>query len=95
MLNLGKFRYFRKRCCRKLNEFGIDPTKFILEDIHDFGAIIATNLAFIDNVDELPVIASVENAGGIDGNSGNEGYSSGVKEVCFIRLERVPSNKFY
>tara|TARA_B100001115_G_scaffold180280_1_gene172381 strand:- start:6271 stop:7467 length:1197 start_codon:yes stop_codon:yes gene_type:complete len=78
-------RYFRKDVAENGNQFGIDPHQIYMGG-YSAGAIIAANLAFIDDINELPsyLVSIAENAGGIDGNSGNEGYSSSVKGVVSL-----------
>lgn len=78
-------RYFRKDVAENGNAFGIDPDQIYMGG-YSAGAIIAVNLAFIDNEAELPdyLLSIVEGAGGLEGSSGNPGYSSEVKGVASL-----------
>lgn len=78
-------RYFRKDAADNGNTFGIDPNQIYMGG-YSAGAIMAVNLAFIDSEEELPdyLLAITESSGGIEGNSGNPGYSSEVKAVVSL-----------
>ena len=77
-------RYFRKDYDNGDN-YDIDPNQIYIGG-YSAGAIIAVNLSYLDNVSEAPqFMQTIINAnGGIDGNSGNPGYSSDVKAVINI-----------
>lgn len=78
-------RYFRKDVSINNNTFGIDTSQIFIGG-YSAGAILSVNLAFLNNESEVPVFLqqTIENAGGIEGNSGNEGYSSKVKAVVSL-----------
>jgi len=71
-------RYFRKDYAENDNSYGINPN-LIFVGGYSAGAITAVHLSAVDEAD-IPDGLQVffDNAGGIEGNSGNEGYSSEV-----------------
>ena len=77
-------RYFRQDYDNGDN-YGIDPDQIYVGG-YSAGAIIAVNLAYLDNISEAPQFIQniINNNGGIEGNSGNPGYSSDVKGVINI-----------
>ncbi|MBC8464582.1 MAG: T9SS type A sorting domain-containing protein [Bacteroidetes bacterium] len=78
-------RYFRKDVAENGNTFGVDADQIYFGG-YSAGAIMAVNHAFIDETDVLPthLVDIVAEAGGLEGNSGNEGYSSEVKAVISL-----------
>lgn len=74
-------RYFRKDAATA-NQFHIDPNQIWVGG-NSAGAIAALHVAFVTDTAELPVYIKtiVAQNGGIDGNSGNDGYSSAVSGV--------------
>jgi len=84
-------RYFRKDFSNG-NTYGID-TSTIFVGGSSAGAIIAIHLAYIDDITDLPTMAVdnngsvinvqsiANNLGGLEGDAGNDGYSSKVSGV--------------
>ena len=77
-------RYFRKDFDNG-NSYKIDPNTIFVGG-SSAGGIIAIHLAYIDNVADLPTspidVQSIANGlGGIEGDAGNNGYSSQVSGV--------------
>ena len=78
----GAIRYFRKSV-EQGNEYRIDPNR-IYGGGTSAGSIVAIHNAYLDEIDEsVPeVIWDILNdTGGIEGESGNEGYSSNIHGV--------------
>lgn len=80
----GAIRYVRKNHDTG-NSLGIDPNSIFIGG-YSAGAVLSIHLAYIDQVSELPtspidVQAIVNNLGGIEGDAGNNGYSSSVNGV--------------
>ncbi len=75
-------RYFRKDFVTNNNSLGIDTSQIFIGG-YSAGAIIAVNYGFMNDESVVPEYLQpyVENAGGIEGNSGNEGYSSRVNAI--------------
>lgn len=69
-------RFFRKDAATT-NTYKIDPTKIFCGG-NSAGAVLYAHCAFIDSLNEAPTnLRSIITAnGGIEGNSGNDGYSS-------------------
>ena len=78
-------RYFRKDAAINGNIFGIDPDQIYIGG-YSAGAILAVNLAFVNDTIGVPshLLPIIDSAGGLEGNSGNLGYSSSVKAVINI-----------
>ena len=77
-------RYFRKDFASG-DTYGIDPNTIFIGG-YSAGAISAIHLAYIDSVSQLPIspidVQSIANGlGGIEGDAGNNGYSSAVSGV--------------
>lgn len=72
-------RFFRKTY-EEGNEYGIDPDQIYFGG-NSAGGVIAVHVAFMqeEDVTDPALLVALENNGGIEGNSGNEGYSSEVK----------------
>ncbi len=99
-------RYFRKNVAESGNTFGIDPNMIFVGG-NSAGAVLYLHQAYISEVSEAPQsIQTVLNQnGGIEGNSGNDGYSSavsgvinlagGLNEVDFIDNGEVPVISFH
>ena len=78
-------RYFRKDAAINGNIFGIDPDQIYIGG-YSAGAILAVNLAFVNDTIGVPshLLPIIDASGGLEGNSGNLGYSSSVKAVINI-----------
>ncbi len=87
-------RYFKKDVASNGNSYRIDTTKIILYG-SSAGAITALNTTFIDDTGDMtPSFKyNADMLGGIDGNSGNPGYSStrGIKAIvsCSGAMDNV------
>ncbi len=78
-------RFFRKSVEVSGNPYGINPNEIYVGGV-SAGGFIALHLAYLDE-DEVPSIINVANPGlgsGIEGNSGNSGYSSEIKGIVSI-----------
>ncbi len=71
-------RFFRKDFSENGNAYGINPDQIFVGG-YSAGAVTAVHLSAVDS-DDIPddLQEFFDNAGGIEGNSGNEGYSSDV-----------------
>ena len=78
-------RYFRKDAAINGNVFGIDPNQIYIGG-YSAGAILAVNLAYINDTVGVPshLLPIINATGGLEGNSGNPGYSSDVKAVINV-----------
>lgn len=76
-------RYLRKSVAELGNPYGIDTTRIIIGGV-SAGAISAVHATYLDEESEIPPVLVPESAslGGIEGNSGNPGYSSEVM-ACY------------
>lgn len=72
-------RYFRKDRSTS-NTFRIDTANIFAAGV-SAGAFMALHLAYLDEVSEIPAGVDPVSFGGIEGLSGNDGYSSKVKAV--------------
>lgn len=87
-------RYFKKDAAINGNTYKVDTTKIFLYG-SSAGAITALHTVYLDDTLEMTGVtkASYKNVGGLDGNSGNAGYSSksGVKAIvsCSGALESL------
>jgi len=72
-------RYFRKDRATS-NTFRIDTANIFAAGV-SAGAFMALHLAYLDEVSEIPAGVDPIAFGGIEGLSGNDGYSSKVKAV--------------
>ncbi len=72
-------RYLRKTVVEDANPYGIDTARIIVGGV-SAGAISAIHAVYLDQESEIPAEIAGESAslGGIEGNSGNPGYSSEV-----------------
>jgi len=70
-------RFFRKSVVEHNNPYGINPDIIIIGG-YSAGGIIANYGTYLDQVTEIPdnLKTYVETQGGLEGNSGNSGYSS-------------------
>ncbi len=79
-------RFFRKDVVENGNQWNIDPDKIIIAG-SSAGGFITTHIAFMDELDELPPLLDQSLpglGGGLEGTSGNEGYSSEVMGIVNI-----------
>ena len=77
-------RYFRKDVAENNNTYGINPD-LIFVGGYSAGAVTAAHLSVIDD-NQIPVEfqSFYDEAGGIEGNSGNSGYSSEVSGAILL-----------
>lgn len=70
-------RFLKKSVAEEGNPYGIDPERIIVGGV-SAGAISAIHAAYLDKLEEVPAYMTNDTAGlgGIEGNSGNLGYSS-------------------
>lgn len=83
----ASIRYFRKDFSNG-NTFGIDGNTVYIGGA-SAGAVVALHLAFIDDVSDLPtspfnIQDIVNDLGGLEGDAGNNGYSSSINGVISI-----------
>ena len=79
-------RYFRRTHAEDGNPWGIDPARIVLGG-SSAGAFIALHAAYIDDMEEVPDIIDLTQpglGGGLEGLSGNPGYSSEVLSIVNI-----------
>lgn len=79
-------RWFRKSVAEEGNPYGIDPDHIYIGGV-SAGGFIALHLAYLDEEAEIPSYIDLANPGlngGLEGVSGNEGYSSGVNAIINI-----------
>ena len=77
-------RFFRKNFVEGGNTYRID-TNLIFFGGSSAGALIALHLAYVDEPGELPIDTTKPGLdGGVEGNSGNPGYSSKVTAIINI-----------
>lgn len=72
-------RFFRKDAATT-NNYRIDPENIIVGGV-SAGAFMALHLAYLDKEEEMPAFINLSEFGGVEGNSGNPGYSSATKAV--------------
>ena len=96
----ASIRYFRKDVYENGNTYNVNPN-LIFVGGYSAGAITALHVSSVDS-QEVPMelMSYFENAGGIEGNSGNDGYSSevsgavvlagAIKELSFFDENDVP-----
>ena len=75
-------RYFSKDAATT-NTYKIDPNMIIIGGA-SAGGIMAVHYAYLDQVSEIPACIDTNLLGGMEGNSGNPGYSSAIKAVVNI-----------
>ena len=76
-------RYFRKNFTENGNTYGIDTSQIYFGGT-SAGAFMAIHLAYLNDTSELPPLVDTTQAGmggGVQGLSGNPGYSSNVKAI--------------
>ena len=81
----GAIRWFRMND-ETSNDYRIDSDRIYAGGV-SAGGIIAVNAAYLDQESEIPssIVDYIEDNGGLEGNSGNEGYGShfhGVINLC-------------
>ena len=76
----GAVRYFRKTVDLEANPYGIDENQIYFGG-NSAGGVIATHATFMQEADitDPALLIALNELGGIEGNSGNEGYSSEVR----------------
>ncbi len=82
----GAIRYMRKTVAEDGNPHGIDSDKIYVVGV-SAGGFIALHLAYMDDEAELPEILDLTLdglTGGLEGDSGNSGYSSEVNAIVNI-----------
>lgn len=75
-------RFFRKDAATT-NIYKIDPNMIFIGGA-SAGAIMAVHYAYLDQPNEIPSTIDTNALGGLEGNSGNAGYSSTVKAIVNI-----------
>ncbi len=93
-------RYFRKDAATD-NKYGVDTDQIFFGG-SSAGAILAMHLAYLDEEEEIPsyMLDIINERGGLEGDGGNEGYSSevqavfnlagGLNSLSFIDEDEVP-----
>ena len=79
-------RYFRKTVAEDGNPYGIDPDMILMGGV-SAGAFIALHMAYLDEESEIPEQVdqtSAGMAGGLEGESGNPGFSSEILGVINV-----------
>lgn len=79
-------RFFRKSVDTEGNPYGIDDNQIYLVGV-SAGGFNALHLAYLDDASEIPAVADLTEpglSGGIEGVSGNPGYSSEVTAIVNI-----------
>jgi poly(3-hydroxybutyrate) depolymerase len=79
-------RFFRKSVAEDGNPFRIDADRIVLGGV-SAGGFIALHHAYVDEASEIPSAVDPNGAGlggGLEGNSGNPGYSSDVMGIFNI-----------
>lgn len=79
-------RFLRKSAEADGNPYKIDPNEIYIAG-SSAGGYIALHMAYLDDIAELPAFVNTSNpglAGGLEGESGNPGYSSDIKAIVNI-----------
>ncbi|MFK7757513.1 MAG: carboxylesterase family protein [Flavobacteriales bacterium] len=79
-------RFFRKSVVEDDNPYGIDPSQIYVAGV-SAGGFVALHAAYMDDISEVPEIIdfSAEGLeGDLEGQSGNDGYSSEISAVVNI-----------
>ncbi|MEO0403660.1 MAG: alpha/beta hydrolase fold domain-containing protein, partial [Bacteroidota bacterium] len=79
-------RWFKKDVAEGDNTYNIDPDKIVLAGV-SAGGFITTHVAYMDDLAEIPAEVDLSLpglTGGLDGDSGNPGYTSDVLGVINI-----------
>tara|TARA_B000000532_G_C18877395_1_gene411385 strand:+ start:2676 stop:3620 length:945 start_codon:yes stop_codon:yes gene_type:complete len=79
-------RFFRKDVVENGNTYGVDP-ETIFAGGYSAGSVIAIHQGFVSDISELP--QNIQNltvsiGGTIEGNSGNDGYSSEISGIISL-----------
>ncbi|MEW6468538.1 MAG: T9SS type A sorting domain-containing protein [Bacteroidota bacterium] len=77
-------RFFRRDFAENGNSYNIHPN-YIFCGGSSAGAFTGLHLAYLDQLSEVPSWINISSLGGLDGNSGNPGYShrvNGVINLC-------------
>ncbi len=92
-------RFFYKQAKEQGNPYRIDTNQIFLGGL-SAGAITALQTAYLDDISEADFLVTrfINDLGGLEGNSGNEGYSTKVKGViniagCMLDKTFVNNNK--
>ncbi|PWH86847.1 T9SS type A sorting domain-containing protein [Brumimicrobium oceani] len=79
-------RFFKKSVAVDNNPYGIDTTNIFLVG-SSAGGFVALHLSYLDQTSEIPSYINMTDpslSGGLEGNSGNPGYTSDVKAVVSL-----------
>lgn len=79
-------RYFRKTAAEDGNPWGIDPDRIYFAGV-SAGGFIGLHMAYVDEESEIPTQvdqSAVGMGGGLEGESGNPGYSSAISGVVNV-----------
>ena len=79
-------RFFRKNVAENGNTYKIDTSNIYMAGV-SAGGFVALQLAYLDQESEIPTYVNMTNAGlggGLNGLSGNLGYSSKVKAIINV-----------
>lgn len=77
-------RFLRKSVAEQNNPYGIDPNRIIVGG-NSAGAILSLHNAYLDDAAKVPSKIDTAALGGLEGSSGNPGYSSipqAVVNIC-------------
>lgn len=95
----ASIRYFYKQAKEDGNPLRIDTNQIFLGGL-SAGAITALHTAYLDNINEADIFLEkyIHDLGGLEGDSGHEGYSTKVRGVvnlagCMLMKEYVNNNK--
>lgn len=79
-------RFFRKDVAENGNQWGIDPDRIFMAGV-SAGGFVALHDGYMDDVSEIPAVIDQSLpglGGGIEGLSGNDGYSSALQGIVNI-----------
>jgi hypothetical protein len=79
-------RFFRKSAAEDGNPYRINPDQIFFAG-SSAGGYIALHMAYLDTDSEIPTYVNLANSGldgGLEGNSGNAGYSSSINAIVNI-----------
>jgi para-nitrobenzyl esterase len=79
-------RFFRKNVAENGNTYKIDTSNIYMAGV-SAGGFVALQLAYLDKDSEIPSFVNMNStglAGGLEGSSGNLGYSSKVKAIINV-----------
>ena len=80
-------RFFRKDFVENANSYGIDTSQIYFAGV-SAGGFIGLHLAYLDEQSEIPAYVDTTGpglSGGLEGTSGNAGYSSKVKAIVNLQ----------